>query len=211
MATCATGFTNILTIGNTSQKIAQVLLKQIEEKEECKGLNKYEIALTIVRNNQQNMIRLGADANSMNKLKAVSEEIVNLQNKKKNLEFARKFKEEQTLRSSIVSDDSSTQPQTGMSSMSDEERQKKIEEDRKKRLAEYEAAQASKKSAVKKKKKYFGLFGGNKTKKSKKGMSLCAKKTAKKCTRVRGCKIASGSKRTYCRKKKNHTKKSHNK
>jgi hypothetical protein len=205
MADCTTGFEYILKQNGDPTDVAMNLLKQIEEK---------EMALTIVRNDQQRMMRIGADTNSMKKLKMVSETIVSHQEeekrKKENLEFARKFKQDQA-RSSIASDGSSTQPQTGMSSMSDEERQKKIEEDRKKRLAEYEAAQASKKSAVKKKKKYFGLFGGNKTKKSKKGMSLCAKKTAKKCTRVRGCKIASGSKRTYCRKKKNHTKKSHNK
>ncbi len=214
MADCTTGFEYILKQNGDPTDVAMNLLKQIEEKEECKDSNKYEMALTIVRNDQQRMMRIGADTNSMKKLKMVSETIVSHQEeekrKKENLEFARKFKQDQA-RSSIASDGSSTQPQTGMSSMSDEERQKKIEEDRKKRLAEYEAAQASKKSAVKKKKKYFGLFGGNKTKKSNKGMSLCAKKTAKKCTRVRGCKIASGSKRTYCRKKKNHTKKSHNK
>jgi hypothetical protein len=94
--------------------------------------------------------------------------------------------------------------------MSEEERQKKIEEDRKKRLADYEA---SKKSAPKKKQTFLSRIGlgGNKTKKSKKGMSLCAKKTAKKCTKVRGCKVASGKKRTYCRKKKNHTQKSNKK
>jgi hypothetical protein len=131
------------------------------------------------------------------------------------LEKAREIKKELSRRSSDSSDDSSTQPQTGMSAMSNEERQKKIEEDRKKNLADYEAAQAAKKkkSAQKNNRTFRSMFGfgGNKTKKSKKGMSLCAKKTAKKCTKVRGCKVASGKKRTYCRKKKNHTQKSHKK
>lgn len=217
MADCTTGFEYILKRDDDPKQVARNLLKQIEEKEGCKGLNKYEMALTIVKNDQQRMLRIGADANTMRRLKMVSDTIVSEQATEEyekrhaeNLEFARKFKEEQSVRSSIVSDSSSTQPLTGMSSMSDEERQKKIEEDRKKRLADYEAAQAAKKSASKKK-KFFGLFGGNKTKKSKKGMSLCVKKTAKKCIRVRGCKMASGSKRTYCRKKKNHTQKSHKK
>lgn len=213
MADCTTGFEYIKRDGDPKQ-IAITLLKQIEEKEGCKGLNKYEMALTIVKNDQQRMLRISADANTMRRLKMISDAIVSEQATEKrhaeNLEFARKFKQEQSVRSSISSDDSSTQPQTGMSAMSEEERQKKIEEDRKKRLADYEAAQAAKKSAPKKK-KFFGLFGGNKTKKSKKGMSLCVKKTAKKCIRVRGCKVASGKKRTYCRKKKNHTQKSHKK
>ena len=213
MADCTTGFEYIKRDGDPKQ-IAITLLKQIEEKEGCKGLNKYEMALTIVNNDKQRMIRIGADANSMRRLKMISDAILHEQTaektKRENLEFAREFKEKQSVRSSISSDNSSTQPQTGMSAMSEEERQKKIEEDRKKRLAEYEAAQAAKKSAPKKK-KFFGLFGGNKTKKSKKGMSLCVKKTAKKCIRVRGCKVASGKKRTYCRKKKNHTQKSHKK
>ena len=213
MADCVTGFEYIKRDGDPKQ-IAITLLKQIEEKEGCKDSNKYEMALTIVTNDQKRMLRIGADANTMNKLKMISDAIVSEQTTEKrhaeNLEFARKFKQEQSVRSSISSDDSSTRPQTGMSAMSEEERQKKIEEDRKKRLADYEAAQAAKKSAPKKK-KFFGLFGGNKTKKSKKGMSLCVKKTAKKCIRVRGCKVASGKKRTYCRKKKNHTQKSHKK
>ena len=213
MADCTTGFEYIKRDGDPKQ-IAITLLKQIEEKEGCKGLNKYEMALTIVNNDKQRMIRIGADANSMRRLKMISDAILHEQTaektKRENLEFAREFKEKQSVRSSISSDNSSTQPQTGMSAMSEEERQKKIEEDRKKRLADYEAAQAAKKSAPKKK-KFFGIFGGNKTKKSKKGMSLCVKKTAKKCIRVRGCKVASGKKRTYCRKKKNHTQKSHKK
>jgi hypothetical protein len=204
MADCVTGFEYILNKDNDPEVVAKKLLKEIEEKEGCKGLNKYEIALTIVRNDQQKMLNIGADANTMRKLKMVSDAIVSEQvtekTKRESLEFARKYKQEQSARSSV-------QPQTEMSTMSEEERQKKIEEDRKKRLADYEA---SKKSASKKK-KFLGIFGGNKTKKSKKGMSLCVKKTAKKCTRVRGCKVASGKKRTYCRKKKNHTQKSHKK
>jgi hypothetical protein len=32
-------------------------------------------------------------------------------------------------------------------------------------------------------------------------------KTPNKCKKVRGCKVASGPKRTYCRKAKNKTKK----
>lgn len=213
MADCVLGFEYILNRGDDAKGVAKKLLKEIEEKEGCKGLNKYEMALTIVKNDQQRMLRIGADANTMRRLKMVSDAIVSEQATEKikkeyekrlaeNLEFARKFKQEQ-------SDDSSTRPQNGMSAMSEEERQKKIEEGRKKRLADYEAAQAAKKSAPKK--RVFGIFGGNKTKKSKKGMSLCAKKTAKKCTRVRGCKVASGKKRTYCRKKKNHTQKSNKK
>ena len=40
--------------------------------------------------------------------------------------------------------------------------------------------------------------------------SLCRKKSVKnpnKCKKVRGCKVASGTKRTYCRKAKNTRKK----
>lgn len=211
MAECVTGFEYILKQNDDPNEVAMNLLKQIEEKEGCKGSNKYEMALTIVRNDQQRIKNAGADANTMRRLKKVSEAIVFEQDtentKRKNLEFARKFKEEH----SIVSDDSSTQPQTGMSAMSEEERQKKIEEGRKKRLADYEASKMVKKSPKKRTFSNIFGFGGNKTKKSKKGMSLCAKKTAKKCTRVRGCKVASGKKRTYCRKKKNHTKKLHKK
>ena len=33
--------------------------------------------------------------------------------------------------------------------------------------------------------------------------SLCKGKQGKKCTKVKGCKIAKGSKRSFCRKKKN--------
>ena len=210
MADCVTGFEYILNKDNDPEVVAKKLLKEIEEKEGCKGLNKYEMALTIVRNDQQKMLNIGADANTMRKLKMVSDAIVSEQvtekTKRESLEFARKYKQEQSARSSV-------QPQTGMSTMSDEERQKKIEEDRKKNLADYEAAQAAKKSAQKKNRTFLSRFGlgGNKTKKSKKGMSLCVKKTAKKCTKVRGCKVASGKKRTYCRKKKNHTQKSHKK
>jgi len=210
MADCVTGFEYILNKDNDPEVVAKKLLKEIEEKEGCKGLNKYEMALTIVRNDQQKMLNIRADANTMRKLKMVSDAIVSEQvtekTKRESLEFARKYKQEQSARSSV-------QPQTGMSTMSDEERQKKIEEDRKKNLADYEAAQAAKKSAQKKNRTFLSRFGlgGNKTKKSKKGMSLCVKKTAKKCTKVRGCKVASGKKRTYCRKKKNHTQKSHKK
>lgn len=35
--------------------------------------------------------------------------------------------------------------------------------------------------------------------------SLCKGKQGKKCTKVKGCKIAKGSKRSFCRKKKNTT------
>lgn len=156
------------------------------------------MALTIVRNDQQKMINIGADANTRRKLKKVSDTIVS--------EEARNFKQELSVSSSIASDNSSTQPQIGKPRMTEEER----EAFRKANLAHYAAAN---KSAPKNKstlRSIFG-FGGNKTKKSKKGMSLCAKKIAKKCTKVRGCKVASGKKRTYCRKKKNHTKKLHKK
>ena len=223
MADCTTGFEYILKRDDDPKQIAMNLLKQIEEKEGCQGLNKYEMALTIVGNDQRKMITIDADANTMRKLKMVSHAIVSEQateeadkeyakRHKENLEFARKYKQGPSVHSSTVPDDSSTQPQTGKTGMSEEERQKKIEEDRKKRLADYEAAQAAKKNKPKKStlRSIFG-FGGNKTKKSKKGMSMCVKKTTKKCEKVRGCKVASGKKRTYCRKKKNHTKKSHKK
>ena len=89
---------------------------------------------------------------------------------------------------------------------------RKITGTKEERIADYEAA--AEKAAAEK--SWFpwrrrSKSGGNKTRKSKKGMSLCVKKTAKKCTRVRGCKVASGKKRTYCRKKKNHTQKSNKK
>ena len=32
--------------------------------------------------------------------------------------------------------------------------------------------------------------------------SLCRRKRPLKCTRVRGCKVANGTKRSYCRKKR---------
>lgn len=127
------------------------------------------------------------------------------------LKEAHEIKEKLSRRSSDSSDDSSTQPQTGMSAMSNEERQKKLAAS----LAEFAdyKPEPKKKSAPKKKQTFLSRIGlgGNKTKKSKKGMSLCVKKTAKKCTKVRGCKVASGKKRTYCRKKKNHTQKSNKK
>lgn len=208
---CASGFEYILRMGETPEKVAQELLKQVEEKEECKDKNKYEMALTIVRNDLQRKIQEGTDANTRNRLKAVSDKILLqqdnekvIQKKQDNLEYARKYIQEQPLRSSVASDTSSTQPQTDMLPKSPEE----IQEERERNLAEYEAAR---KAQEQKKKKRFYFFGGNKTKKSKKGMSLCAKKTAKKCEKVRGCKVASGTKRTYCRKKKNHSKKSHKK
>lgn len=204
---CASGFEYILRMGETPEKVAQELLKQVEEKEECKDKNKYEMALTIVRNDLQRKIQEGTDANTRNKLKAVSDKILFQQDdekkKRENLEFARKFKQEQSVRSSVASDTLSTQPQTGTPAKTPEELQK----ERERNIAEYEAAR----KATQQKKKRFYFFGGNKTKKSKKGMSLCAKKTAKKCEKVRGCKVASGTKRTYCRKKKNHSKKSHKK
>ena len=40
--------------------------------------------------------------------------------------------------------------------------------------------------------------------------SLCRGKSPKKpnrCSRVKGCKVASGTKRTFCRKKRNRTQK----
>ena len=40
--------------------------------------------------------------------------------------------------------------------------------------------------------------------------NLCLRKSVRKpnkCKKVCGCKVASGSKRSYCRKAKNHTKK----
>ena len=43
-----------------------------------------------------------------------------------------------------------------------------------------------------------------------KGTSLCKGKSVKEpnpCRKVRGCKVAKGSKRTFCRKKHNKTKK----
>jgi hypothetical protein len=125
--------------------------------------------------------------------------------------FAHDYKEELSMHSSDSSDDSSTQPLTGTPSISDKERQKKLAASLAE-FADYKSA-PKQKSALKQKRTIRSMFGfgGNKTKKSKKGMSLCAKKTAKKCTKVRGCKVASGKKRTYCRKKKNHTQKSNKK
>ncbi len=38
--------------------------------------------------------------------------------------------------------------------------------------------------------------------------SLCRRKSVRKpnkCSRVKGCKVAAGTKRTFCRKKKNRT------
>ena len=61
---CASGFEYILRMGETPEKIAQELLKQVEEKEECKDKNKYEMALTIVRNDLQRKIQEGTDANT---------------------------------------------------------------------------------------------------------------------------------------------------
>lgn len=141
------------------------------------------------------------------KIKPSAEE-VKPQISEKARKYAREFKEELYRRSSDSSDDSSTQPQTGTSSISEEEREKKLAASR----AAFANYKPEKKIQPKRPtiRSIFG-FGGNKTKKSKKGMSLCAKKTAKKCEKVRGCKVASGTKRTYCRKKKNHSKKSHKK
>ena len=120
--------------------------------------------------------------------------------KQKNRDFARNYMKQQS---------KSVNSSVDMNKSSIESKQeivpKSIEEERAARIAEYNAAKS------KKRKRFFGFFGGNKTRKSKKGINLCLKKSTKKCTKVRGCKIASGTKRTYCRKKKNHTKKSHTK
>ncbi len=218
--TCTGEFTygkGVLAMGKDKHDIpgiAKELLERIEK--ECPNEDKYEIALQVL-DNQSRMIYKDSDSNDKIRIKQIGEKILEIHSilnpprkSEEALKEAHKIKENLSKRSSIASDNSSTQPQTGMSTMSEEERQKKIEEDRKKRLADYEA---SKKSAPKKKQTFLSRIGlgGNKTKKSKKGMSLCAKKTAKKCTKVRGCKVASGKKRTYCRKKKNHTQKSNKK
>jgi hypothetical protein len=45
---------------------------------------------------------------------------------------------------------------------------------------------------------------------TQKGTSLCKGKSVKepnRCRKVRGCKVAKGSKRTFCRKKHNKTQK----
>mgnify|MGYP001051819814 CR=1 FL=1 len=231
MPDCPTNRLDILTLGNTPDEIANTLLKQIEDNKDCEGHNKYEIALTNLRNAQQKMINIGADANSRRKLQFATETVISQQKdeqqKKQNVDFARQYQNEQSsIRSSMVSDDSSTRPLTGKSTMSEEERQSKLNEDRQRRLREYDEMQKAQKAKPKRRtfsemlgftskkpdsapvSNRWGGRGKNKTKKSKKGFNLCLKKTAKKCTRVRGCKIASGTKRTYCRKKRNHTKKS---
>lgn len=208
MSDCTTGFEFFLK-GNDDPKQAAInLLKQIEEKEGCKGLNKYEMALTIARNTQRRMI--GEDANTRRRLQMVAEAIVSEQTtektKKENLEFARKFKQDQSARSSI-------QPSTTMSEEEEREEKERIRQEKLRKSREAFANAVPEKKIQPKRRTFRSMFGfgGNKTRKSKKGMSLCVKKTAKKCTRVRGCKIASGKKRTYCRKKKNHTQKSHKK
>lgn len=56
--------------------------------------------------------------------------------------------------------------------------------------------------------KYVKSMKGGKSKKSSK--SLCKGKqiyAPNKCKKLRGCKVASGKKRSFCRKSKNHTKK----
>jgi|UniRef100_A0A6C0IR89 hypothetical protein len=49
-----------------------------------------------------------------------------------------------------------------------------------------------------------GLYGGNKSAR-KYTDNLCKNKAKKVCANVKGCKVASGSKRTYCRKTKKNT------
>lgn len=214
--TCPGKFTygkGVLAMGkdkNDISGIAKELLERIEKK--CPDENKYEIALQVLKN-QNKMIY--SDPADKERIKLIGDKILEIHSilnpprkSEEALKEAHEIKEELSRSSSDSSDDSSTQPQTGMSAMSNEERQKKLAASR----AEFtDYKHESKKKQAAKKRKFFGFFGGNKTKKSKKGMSLCVKKTAKKCTKVRGCKVASGKKRTYCRKKKNHTQKSNKK
>ena len=203
---CTSGFEYILNMDEKKdpKNVVPKLLSEIEKKESCKGKNKYEMALTIVKNDLLRKINEGIDANTRNRLNEVTQLIENEKEnekmKQKNRDFARNYMKQQS---------KSVNSSVDMNKSSIESKQeivpKSIEEERAARIAEYNAAKS------KKRKRFFGMFGGNKTRKSKKGFNLCLKKSTKKCTKVRGCKIASGTKRTYCRKKKNHTKKSHTK
>lgn len=214
---CTSGFKqkSILTMDEKKdpKNVVAKLLSEIEKKESCKGKNKYDMALTIVRNELYQKVNVeGIDANTKNRLNEVKQLIENEkkneqnaeENEKmnqKNLAWARNYKEQlKSINSSVNMNKSSIEPKQEIVP-------KSIEEERAARIAEYNAAVKN----PNKRKRYFGFFGGNKTRKSKKGINLCLKKSTKKCTKVRGCKIASGTKRTYCRKKKNHTKKSHTK
>jgi hypothetical protein len=52
------------------------------------------------------------------------------------------------------------------------------------------------------------LTRSRRSKTSKKGRSICpGKKPGYKCNRLKGCKTAKGKKRTFCRKKKTHRRK----
>lgn len=212
---CTSDFKYILTMDEKKdpKNVVQKLLSEIEKKESCKGKNKYDMALTIVKNDLLRKINEGIDANTKNRLNEVKQLIENEkenqqnaeENEKKNQkyrDFARDYMKQQSksINSSVDMNKSSIEPKQEIVP-------KSLEEQRAARIAEYNAAVKN----PNKRKRYFGFFGGNKTRKSKKGINLCLKKSTKKCTKVRGCKIASGTKRTYCRKKKNHTKKSHTK
>ena len=128
----------------------------------------------------------------------------NEKRRKENLDWAKEYKRQALEKGSEIGSDLSvatTEVATKASkTLSEAERQAK--------LAKSRAAFADiTKPKVEKKKTMLGRMkgffrGGNKT---KKGKSMCVKKTAKKCARVRGCKVATGKKRTYCRKKRNHT------
>ncbi len=50
------------------------------------------------------------------------------------------------------------------------------------------------------------IMATSKQYKARSKKSLCNKtKKAVRCNRLKGCKVANGKKRTFCRKKKNHT------
>jgi len=214
---CTSGFINsILTMDDKKdpKNVVPKLLSEIEKKESCKGKNKYDMALAIIRNELLRKVNVeGIDANTKNRLNEVKQLIENEkkneqnaeENEKmnqKNLDWARNYKEQlKSINSSVNMNKSSIEPKQEAVPKSPEE----LQEERAANIAAFHSNQP------KKRKRFFGLFGGNKTRKSKKGINLCLKKSTKKCTKVRGCKIASGTKRTYCRKKKNHTKKSHTK
>lgn len=192
-------------INSNSQKLAADLIEYV--KQQCSEdptpiMTAYSVVLKSSSNPRKDILDILA-RRQQEKSKPSAEE-VKPQISEKARKEAREIKEKLSRRSSDSSDDSSTQPQTDTPSISEEEREKKLAASRA-AFADYKPEEK------KKKKKRFYFFGGNKTKKSKKGMSLCAKKTAKKCEKVRGCKVASGTKRSYCRKKKNHSKKSHKK
>jgi hypothetical protein len=131
---------------------------------------------------------------------AEQEEEEEEERQKENLDWAKEYKRQALEKGSDLSVATTEVATKRPNTLSEAERQAK--------LAKSRAAFADiSKPKVEKKRTMLGRMkgffkGGNKT---KKGKSMCIKKTAKKCVRVRGCKVATGKKRTYCRKKRNHT------